>query len=138
MAFCEGPPALYHVHFDPPTPGPALTSATEFLRVYFPVDYSEADQKSFHEGMLTFGKIVKDNWQGCKDTRGGWAKEEVENPKSGEKSRLYVAVIGWENVQSHMDFRETSHFKDNVHYLRGAKDLQHVEMTHVDAKKWTE
>ncbi|KIX96646.1 uncharacterized protein Z520_07365 [Fonsecaea multimorphosa CBS 102226] len=133
---CTTPPDLYHVHFEPFPPSKAFSEVTEFLNIYFPADYSAEDQKTFHENMKKFGGVITSNWEGCRGTAGGWVAEEREDPKSGEKARVYVELIGWESVDSHMKFREQQAFKDNIHLLRGAKDLKNLVMVHVAAKEF--
>jgi len=133
---CDGPLSLYHVHFEPFPPSVAFSEATEFITAYFPADYSSEDQQTFHDSMKKFGAIVKSAWEGCRGSVGGWVAEELEDPKTSEKAKAYIALIGWQSVQSHMDFRETQSFKDNIHVLRGAKDLKNVAVVHVEAKEF--
>lgn len=33
-------------------------------------------------------------------------------------------------MEDHLAFRETQAFKDNIHLLRGAKDLKHITVVH--------
>ncbi|OAL33337.1 hypothetical protein AYO20_07348 [Fonsecaea nubica] len=132
---CEKPPSLYHVHFEPFPPSAAFSEVTEFLTIYFPADYSAEDQKTFHENMKKFGVNVTRDWEGCRGAVGGWVAEELEDPKTSEKARAYVELIGWESVDSHMKYRETPSFKDNVPLLRGAKDLKNLAMVHVATKE---
>jgi hypothetical protein len=132
---CEKPPHFYHVHFEPFPPTAAFAEVTEFIEAYFPADYSAEDQKTFHENLKKFGSIVKSNWEECRGTAGGWVAEELDDPKSGNKAKVYVCLIGWKSVDSHMRFRETQSFKDNIHLLRGGKDLKNVVMVHVAAKE---
>jgi hypothetical protein len=104
----------------------------EFIQVFFPVDYSEEDRNKFHEDIKTFAGIVEKNWSECKGIAGGWAAEEVTDPGSGEKARVYAGLISWPSVESHMKYRETDAFKDSIHLLRGAKGLKNVVMNHVN------
>ena len=136
VAQCEKPPHLYHVHFEPFPPSAAFSNVTEFIQAYFPADYSAEDQKKMHEDMKKFGGLVKGNWDECSGTAGGWVAEEQDDPKSGDKAKVYVCLIGWTSVDSHMRFRETQTFKDHIHLLRGAKDLKNVVMVHVAAKEF--
>ncbi|KIW76231.1 hypothetical protein Z517_10977 [Fonsecaea pedrosoi CBS 271.37] len=132
---CEKPPSLYHVHFEPFPPSAAFSEVTEFITIYFPANYSAEDQKTFHENMKKFGVNVTRDWEGCRGAVGGWVAEELEDPKTSEKARAYVELIGWESVDSHMKYRETPSFKDNVPLLRGAKDLKNLAMVHVATKE---
>lgn len=57
--------------------------------------------------------------------------EERPLPKdNSEMAKVYVAAIGWKSVEAHMAFRETQMFKDNIHHLRSAKDLQDLAVVH--------
>lgn len=134
-----GSMSMYHVGFDPHPPTSALVGSTpqvtEFITAYFPKDYSAEDRKTFHEGMREFGHVVSKTAEGYQASLGGFIEEEIIDPKTSEPCLGYVALIGWESVQAHLNYRETQAFKDNIHYLRGAKDLKNVAVFHVDAKQ---
>ncbi len=132
---CEAPPALYHVHFEPFPPAPAFSEVTEFIQIYFPADYSSEDQKAYHDSVKKFSSIAKRDWAEIRGTASGWVAEEVEDPKSAEKAKVYVVLIGWPSVESHMKYRETQSFKDNIHLLRGGKDLKNLAVVHVATKE---
>ncbi|KAK5459852.1 hypothetical protein LTS15_003981 [Exophiala xenobiotica] len=135
----SGDLGMYHVHFDPHPPTKALvdTSAhvTEFITAYFPKGYSAEDQKTFTDSMNKFVDVVGSTAEGFKAAIGGFVEEELTDPKSSEPCLGYVALIGWTSVEAHLKYRETQAFKDNIHYLRGAKDLQNVAVFHVPAKE---
>lgn len=133
----EGAPSLYHVHFDPHPPSAPLAdgNATEFITMYFPTDYSAADQATFDENIRNFFGGVEGSAEGFKGASHGWVVEELKDPKSGELSKAYVILIGWTSVAAHMAYRETQSFKDNIHYLREAKDLKGLGVCHVHAQK---
>jgi len=133
---CEKPLHLFHVGFEPFPPTAAFGGVTEYIQAYFPANYSPEDQKTFHEGMKRFGSAVERDWDECKGAAGGWAVEELDDPKSGDKAKVYVELISWPSVESHMKYRETQSFKDNIHLLRGGKDLKNVVMVHVAAKEF--
>ena len=86
--------------------------------------------------MKQFGANVQGDWEGCSGLAGGWVAEELEDPKSSEKAKVYICLIGWESVDSHMKYRETQSFKDNIHMLRGAKDLKNTVMVHAATKEF--
>lgn len=134
----KGSMTMYHVGIEPHPPTAALVGSTpqvtEFIMAYFPKDYSAEDRKTFDEGMRAFGEAVSKTSQGYKTSVGGFIEEEVVDPKTSEPCLGYVALVGWESVQAHLSYRETQAFKDNIHYLRGAKDLKNVVVFHVDAK----
>ncbi|EXJ78459.1 hypothetical protein A1O1_08859 [Capronia coronata CBS 617.96] len=138
--YLTGPPRLYHVHFDPHPPAVALVDdgpiATEFITVYFPPDYSAEDEKTFREvNMKNLLAAVAENAKGFKDSASGWVVEELDLPDGSGKAKVFVALAGWESVQAHLNFRETQSFKDNIHWLRGAKDLKTLAVFHVPAQE---
>ncbi|TGO47590.1 hypothetical protein BCON_0271g00110 [Botryotinia convoluta] len=55
-------------------------------------------------------------------------KEAMEE----EKGRALVIMIGWENKEAHMAFRETKEFADNIGYLR--KGTSGADMFHIAFK----
>ena len=66
----------------------------------------------------------------------GWAvEEEVPNPGpdagEGEKNKVYVNVVGWVDVEAHMQFQGSEDFQQNIHHLLGIKELKHTELYHV-------
>lgn len=138
-ALLTGPHRLYHVHFDPHPPSVALAAsgpiATEFITVYFPTDYPAEDQKNFEGNIKKLIDAVANNAKGFKDSAGGWVAEELDLPDGSGKARGFIALIGWESVEAHQKFRETQSFKDNIHWLRGAKDLKTLAVFHVPAKE---
>ena len=139
LSLLAGPPSLYHAHLEPWPPAVALTSATpqvtEFVTVYFPTNYSPEDQKTFDDGIRKFGVVVEGSAQGFLGAVAGWVEEELDLPDSSEKAKAYILLIGWKSVQAHLDYRETQVFKDNIHYLRGAKDLKTLKIFHVPVKE---
>ncbi|KAI1614009.1 hypothetical protein EDD36DRAFT_417858 [Exophiala viscosa] len=136
----SGPGALYHVHFDDHPAVPALVGdgvhVTEFLTVYFPQDYSSDDQKAFDQNVQKFLDVTKGSAEGFKDARAGWIVEDLDDPNSSEKRKAWTALVGWDKVESHLNYRNTSAFQDNVHLLRGAKDLKGLVNVHVAVKEF--
>ena len=98
--------------------------------IYFPSDYSQADQDKFVEDIKKLVKAVEDNAETYTGSAGGWVQEELPIPGTSEKGKAYAAFIGWTSVEAHMQFRETQAFKDNIHFLRGAKDLKKLTVVH--------
>lgn len=136
----NGPPTLYHVHFDDHPPTPALLGdgahVTEFLTVYFPAEYSAEDQKAFEQNIQEFGDVAKGNAEGFRAGRAGWVVEELSDPTTSEKRKAFVVLAGWDKVESHLNYRNNQAYKDNVHLLRGAKDLKGVVNVHVAVKEF--
>jgi len=135
----SGPPALYHAHFDPHPPPAALTDssslATETITLYFPPSYSSEDQKEVETNVQKLIDVIAKHADGYKASVGGWVEEELPLPGESEKAKAYVGLIAWVSVEAHLRFRETQVFKDNIHFLRGAKDLKTVRMVHVSFKE---
>ena len=125
---------LYHAHLTPFPATEALSDrvspATEILMVYFPSDYSQADQDKFVEDFKRFVKAIEDNAKTYTASAGGWVVEDLTIPGTSEKGKAYAAFIGWTSMEDHMQFREAQAFKDNRHWLTDAKDLQHFEVVH--------
>ncbi|RVX66203.1 hypothetical protein B0A52_10095 [Exophiala mesophila] len=127
-----GAPALYHVHFDPlPIDAWTKGGATEVFNAYFPADYSESDIATFDANVKEFLKSASDVSPEIKAATGGWAVEHVEIPGTQEKGRLFNGLISWTSVAAHQAFRESEWFKNNIHVLRGAKDIKGVKAYHV-------
>ncbi len=133
----SGELGMVHAQFDPHPPSAPLAdgNATEYITVYFPEDYSAEDQSKFSTDMKAFGDIVGAADENYKGGVTGWVLEAVEDPKTSLKSKVCIFLIGWTSVEAHLKFRETQTFKDNIHYLRGAKDLRNLTVWHVKAKK---
>lgn len=80
--------------------------------------------------------VMTTSADGYKGYAGGWVIEEVPNPKSDggknkDKVKAFAGAIGWQSVEAHLKFREHQAFKDNIHLLRGAKDLVGMDVFHV-------
>jgi len=137
LSLTAGPPSLHHVQFDvhPPSDGLKLGGTTECLNIYFPADYSAEDKATFTSNITKFIDIVKATTPDVKAAVGGWGVEEVDIPGSDQKGTVYTALAAWTSVQKHLEYRETSDFKDNIHLLRGAKDVRGVKVFHVSTEE---
>jgi len=137
VGIVSGDVSFFHAQFDPHPPSTPLAdgNATEYLTLYFPADYSVEDQRRFDADMKEFAQIVQDACDGFRGGVTGWVVEELEDPKSSQKSKVCIMLIGWTSVETHLKFRETQAFKDNIYYLRGAKDLMNLTVWHVLPKK---
>lgn len=109
--------------------------ATEILVMYFPLDYSQADRDKFDGDIRKLYKVVEENSTDYTASAGGWVIEELTIPDTDEKALAYAGFIGWSSVQAHLDFRSTQAFKDNIHLLRGAKDLKKFNVVHYHGSK---
>lgn len=125
---------MFHTSYTPHPATSALSDhvspATEILTVHFPTDYSEADQTKFVNDFKKLVSVIEENAKTYTASAGGWIEEELTIPGTDEKSKAYAALIGWTSMEDHLAFRETQAFKDNIHLLRGAKDLKKVEVVH--------
>jgi len=133
---------MFHAHFTPHPPTEALSDhvsgATEILTAYFPSDYSEADQKTFDDNIRKLVAVVeKEAGTSHKASAGGWVVEELEIPGTSEKGKAYQALIGWQSMEAHMEFRNNKTFQENIPLLRNAKDLKKVAMTHYSGTQVT-
>lgn len=125
---------MFHANLKPHPPSQVLSKsnspATEILLLYFPTDYSQADQDKFEANCQKLLGIVEKNSDKYTASAGGWVIEELTIPGTEEKAKAYSAQIGWKSVQDHLDFRSHEAFKENIHLLRGAKDLKKLAVVH--------
>lgn len=137
LGLVAGAPSIQHVHFDPHPPSDPLKlgGATEVLSIFFPASYSDEDQNTFEARVKKFVEIVKADTPDVKAIAGGWADEEVDIPGTEGKGRVYTTLIAWTSQQAHLDYRNTQSFKDNIHLLRGAKDVRGVKVFHISTEE---
>jgi heme-degrading monooxygenase HmoA len=125
---------LYHTHLTPHPASEALSDhvspVTEILLAFFPTDYSDADQKKFEDDLKKLVAAVEKNADTYTASAGGWVEEEILIPDTTDKAKAYAVFIGWQSVEAHQTFREHQSFKDNIHYVRQAKDLRHLRVVH--------
>jgi hypothetical protein len=132
LASIEEDMAVLHVPFEPSQDAsPALgadrrVKVTEVVLYYFP-------------SPLTGKAAIMDSMDKMRPVIGrsealavhdGWALKDKENEK-GEKSMVYVNVVGWVDVDAHMRFQASEDFKENIHHLLDIKSIQQMEMHHV-------
>ncbi|KAL8653587.1 MAG: hypothetical protein Q9210_002005 [Variospora velana] len=120
------------VHLQPtPDPSPALgkhasVGVTEVVFYHFPSDLTSKDKV-----MESIDKmrpvLARSEALVCFD---GWAKDHITN-RAGEKSQVYVNVLGWVDVDAHMRFQDSDDFKQNIHHLMDIRELRQLEMHHV-------
>ncbi|CAD6573718.1 MAG: hypothetical protein ASARMPREDX12_006216 [Alectoria sarmentosa] len=126
MTIVDGPLTMLHANFAPHPPTAALGTAspvTEVLTFYF-----EGENDGFDSKLRQFIKVISDNAEGFKAASGGWVIEDVEY--KGKKGKAYVAILGWESVEAHMNFRETQTFKDSINIVRAdplGMEVHHTE-----------
>lgn len=125
---------MFHAHLQPHPPSEALnrevSPTTAILAIYFPVDYSHADQQVFEEGWNKLIAAVKRDSGSCTGYSGGWILEELTVPGCQERSKVYAAYIGFQSVEAHVAYGETQSVRENIHYLREAKGFRHLQVCH--------
>ncbi|KAI9722677.1 MAG: hypothetical protein M1812_001608 [Candelaria pacifica] len=132
------PPNLIHVNFDPHPPARAISNnssrVTEMCRFVFSAGLSDSQKSDFESSFVSFAKAAEkaDAFRGMSS---GWVVEEIEHSSlKGEKGKAFVAAIGWQSVDGHMEFRKTDEFKDTIKVLREKSisvDAHHVSFTEV-------
>ncbi|KAK5192463.1 hypothetical protein LTR99_009784 [Exophiala xenobiotica] len=136
-----GPTNLYHAQFTPHPPTAALSDTTspttEIVTMWFPTSYSEEDKKKVVDDAKALVAVVEKEAKTYRASAGGWVEEDIDIPGTDEKGKAYVLLIGWTSVEAHMEFRETNAFKENIHYLRDAKDLKKLEAVHASMTEVT-
>lgn len=119
MTIVDGPLTMHHANFTPHPPSAALSHTnspvTEVVTCVLP-----SQDESFEKNISKLLDIIKEKAEGVKAAAQGWIIEDVEheNLESGKKGKAFVCMIGWESLDAHLKFRETSDLKDNIHLLR--------------------
>lgn len=130
---------VLHVPSSPANdPSPALgantkVGTTEIVFFYFPSSLTDADKEEIMASVDKVRPVIERSESLA--VFDGWAlEEEVPNPgpqaSEGEKSRVFVNMVGWVDVEAHMRFQGSREFEENIHYLLELKDLRHIELYH--------
>ncbi|MCJ1242433.1 hypothetical protein MMC14_010441 [Varicellaria rhodocarpa] len=134
------PASIIHVPFkSSDNPSPALganskVGATEVVFVYFPSTLTSTGRDSVISAYDKMRPVIERSESlGIYD---GWAvEEEVANPgpqaSEGEKSKVYVSLVGWAEVDAHARFMKTEDFLQNIHHLLEMKEMRHHQIYHV-------
>jgi hypothetical protein len=119
-ALLDGFPQAYHVPLDikEATNAP-VTEHFTFWMTSIPDGYKEGtkpfwarmEQESVVQGLTT-----------------GWAEETPE--VDGQKTHVYMGLIGWTSVEEHMAYRESDAFTQNVSAIRAPTVIKRT-MVHV-------
>jgi hypothetical protein len=111
--------------------------AAELLTVFFPAEYTVAQQENFEAGMHQFLKNIEGKAEGARAAAAGWGMEsDIANLKIlGLKGRAFFLFIGWDRVEDHLQFRGTDAYKDNIHFIRDAEDLRDFLNMHFHGKE---
>lgn len=98
--------------------------------MWFPVAYSQQDQDKVANNAKTFATVLENRAKSYKASAGGWVEETIDIPGTHEKGRAYVLLVHWDPPKAGIEAQETDAFKNNIHLLRNAKDLQKLEIVH--------
>jgi hypothetical protein len=111
---------------------------TEVLLIWFPSDLAQDVKLAATKRLQQFadaclsGKPIKPDAINI-----GWGVENdfpVRDDEEGRKGSLLTAMVGWQSVDTHMAFRETDTFKDNIHLLRAIDGALKMTMFHIKAR----
>nr|OQO25246.1 hypothetical protein B0A51_09370 [Rachicladosporium sp. CCFEE 5018] len=118
-------PTIVHVDFEPYSSVATALGApcTEVASFYF----NGTPPKSYVSDALKIEPVLKEHAAGYIGGALGVSYEESE--RDGVKGQVGVLVLGWESKVKHMEFRETSAFRENIGMLRG--ESKGIEMHHV-------
>ncbi|OQO01726.1 hypothetical protein B0A48_12763 [Cryoendolithus antarcticus] len=118
-------PTIVHVDFEPYSSVATALGApcTEVASFYF----NGTPPKSYVSDALKIEPVLKQHAAGYIGGALGVSYEELE--RDGVKGQVGVLVLGWESKAKHMEFRETSAFRENIGMLRG--ESKGIEMHHV-------
>lgn len=114
--------------------------ASELLTVFFPAEYTFAQQSKFESGMHQFLRNIAGKAAGSRAAAAGWGLEsDIPNLKiPGLKGRAFFLFIGWERVEDHLRFRGMEAYKENIHFIRDAEDLRNFVNMHFHGKEVVE
>jgi len=121
----------FHLHHFQPTPFPpsihVRASCTEVATFY-------NTSPQFVSNVRKFIQTIEGKAEGYLGSSFGGVVEEISkhtdaDKECTEKGKAVMLVIGWGSKEVHMKFRESSLFKENIHYLR--EGMRGVEMFHV-------
>jgi len=124
-----GDHSIIHVDFKPSNDihDKALTApVTELATFLFP----SAIPESYESGLLEFDAAnVEAKIKGYQGAAYGFAHEDEVVLEDGKKGKAVVLAIGWDSVEDHLKFRETSTFKEHINLLTDG--ISGAEMVHV-------
>ncbi|WPH04201.1 Hypothetical protein R9X50_00708900 [Acrodontium crateriforme] len=119
-----GPPTIFHADMQGSPSKAYGAPVTEVATFWF----DGAPPADYIDGATKFGKLIEESkFAGYHGLAVGVTHEELE--REGVKGQAAVAIIGWDSVEKHMEFRNTDAFKENIHLLRSS--MKKVEMHHV-------
>ncbi|KAL8720944.1 MAG: hypothetical protein Q9225_002271 [Loekoesia sp. 1 TL-2023] len=122
---------VLHVEFEPADdPSAALGADTrvgvsEVVFYHFPRNLASTD--AINESIDKMRPVVERSQALAVFDR--WAMKNEDDIMA--KTQVYVNLLGWVDVEAHMEFQASDDFKQNVHHLTDIKELQQFEMHHV-------
>ena len=128
--------SIVHVHFKPHPASKALSDhispITEIRTTYFSSDISESDQNDFAETFKQqVNKLNDSTDKATAAANGGWAVEEATIPRTSDKGKVYIGLIGWNSMEDHTSWTSGSDARD-VEKLaeKFTKHVKHVDNVH--------
>ncbi|MCJ1313683.1 hypothetical protein MMC25_007362 [Agyrium rufum] len=130
---------VLHITFnDGADPSDALganksVGVTEVVFFYSPSSQSQEDRENIMSSVDEMRPCVKRSE--ALAIFDGWALEEDLTGSFSEskdaKSKVFVNLVGWADVDAHMRFQGSEDFQQNMYHLMGLKDMKHTEFYHV-------
>ncbi|KAG8170225.1 hypothetical protein KVR01_000970 [Diaporthe batatas] len=121
-----------------PYPHTALRApVTEVLLIWFPSDLAPEVKDAATKRLQQFADACLGSNGGIHAINIGWGVENdfpVRDGEEGQKGSLLTAMIGWLSIATHIQFRETDTFKDNIHLLRGIEGFVKMTMFHIKSR----
>lgn len=110
---------------------------TEVLLIWFPSDLASGVRDAATTRLQQFADACLGSNAGIHAINIGWGVENdfpVRDGEEGQKGSLLTAMIGWPSIDTHIQFRETDTFKDNIHLLRGIEGVVKMTMFHIKSR----
>ena len=93
---------------------------TEIFESFFDKDTTQATKVKFESNLEVFMESMKAHAKGYSAFAGGWSTDLVPIPgRGGQTGYAYVAFIGWESVEAHLQNRKTEVFQSTAPLVRG-------------------
>ncbi|KAI0021070.1 hypothetical protein F4780DRAFT_313831 [Xylariomycetidae sp. FL0641] len=109
------------------------SKVAQVARLYFPSDESftpglmQKISRGFEDFVEALRRVSPEGFSG--ETAMGWALETMEF--KARECRGFVLVIGWDNVEAHLRFKETEGFAEIVPLINDLEGLKGSEVYHV-------
>jgi heme-degrading monooxygenase HmoA len=128
---------MSHTELSPLAKDVFESPAAELLTAWFPAEYTSTQQETVESNIHKMLKAVDGKAKGSRGGVTGWGVEnDVKNLKRPELTgKAFFLFIGWDTVEDHEAFRGTDLFKENIHLLRNAEDMQDFLNMHSHLKE---